>query len=467
MSTVNIGKADVIWSYIGTFFRVSTNVILLPVLIYYLSAEELGLWYVYASITQLVVLFDFGFAPTFARNISYTWSGAANLKSESLVVSDTDITDFKEFKTILMSCKLVYIVISLIAFILLATIGSIYILHITSSDKYIISWLIYSFAVFLNILYGYYTSFLRGVGAVAENNQAAIVCKILQLSLTWLFLLLGYGLEGVSLAYLLSGLSLRLVSKYYFFRYEGIGTSLQSVIVKNIYKRAINKIKIIWHNASKDGLVTLSSFLLTQANTLTCSYVIGLSQTGSYGLSMQIATLISSIAGIPYSTFQTKMQSNAILGDKNSNLDIFSRAMFLYVFCFILLSILSFICFPILYIVKPDFFIDKTLYAFILIQTIIYGYYSLCASFISSYNILPYTKVFVITSVISVTLSFVLASFTTIGIYALVLSPIFVSCYNIWKWPNYVLSKILKVNLLEFIRNGYINSKGYIFKIKL
>ena len=80
MATINIGKQDVIWSYLGTFFRVSTNILLLPLLVYFLTQEELGLWYVFASVAQLVVLFDFGFAPTFARNISYIWSGASQVK---------------------------------------------------------------------------------------------------------------------------------------------------------------------------------------------------------------------------------------------------------------------------------------------------------------------------------------------------------------------------------------------------
>lgn len=459
MAEISIGKSDVLWSYAGTFFRVCTNVILLPLLVYYLSAEELGLWYVYASIAQLVVLMDFGFAPTFARNISYVWSGAKELKTENINVLEKYETDWYEFKTILQSCRLVYILISLVAFLLLLTFGTLYINNI-SGNAYLISWFIYSAAVFLNVLYGYYTSFLRGVGAVAENNKAAIISKITQLILTYLLLLLGTGITGVAVAYLASGLLLRIVSKYYFEHYEEIGYNLKQTILTEYISKCIEKIKVIWFNASKDGLVTLSNYLSTQANTLICSSVIGLVATGSYGISIQIATLVSSISGIPFSTFQTKMQSNAIKGDIPSNYKLFSRSMVLYVLCFFILSAGSFLCFPLLSLVKDSFSINLLLYSAILIQTIIYGLYSLSASFISSYNIIPYTKAFVVSSMVSVCLSYLLSKYTDLGTWALVMSPIIVSLYNLWKWPNFVLSNILKTNMYEFIKNGIYNCKS-------
>ena len=338
MATINIGKKDVIWSYLGTFFRVSTNILLLPVLVYFLTEEELGLWYVYASIAQFVILFDFGFTPTFARNISYIWSGASQIRKESVETISGSDTNWYEFKTILKTCSTIYVIIATIGLILLLSIGSYYLIRI-SSLNYLYSWIIYCFAVFFNILYGYYTSFLSGIGAIAENHKAAILSKLIQLFFSVVLLLLGLGLLGVSIAYFLSGLSLRIISKYYFNKYEGIGEKIKNIEVKNIYRKCVRNVKIIWRNASRDGLVTISNFLTTQANTLICSSVTGLASTGSFGVSLQIATLICSVSSIPFSSFQTKMQSNAVQGNKSNNISIFTRAILMYVSVFVILGI--------------------------------------------------------------------------------------------------------------------------------
>ena len=84
MASISIGKKDVFWSYIGSFFKLAANIILLPFMLHYLSDEDLGLWYVFAGISQFVVLLDFGFAPALSRNISYIWCGAKELKKENV-----------------------------------------------------------------------------------------------------------------------------------------------------------------------------------------------------------------------------------------------------------------------------------------------------------------------------------------------------------------------------------------------
>ena len=196
MAHVEIGKSDLLWSYVGTFFKVSSNILLLPIIISYLTDSEVGLWYVFASISHFVILFDFGFAPSFARNIAYVWSGAKTLKKEALDSIDNNETDWTEFYIILHSCKYVYLFISLLALLLLLSVGSVYIVKVASAS-YLIAWIIYSIAVFLNLLYSYYTSFLRGIGAVSENNKSSIISKLVQLVLCWLLLELDFGLLGV------------------------------------------------------------------------------------------------------------------------------------------------------------------------------------------------------------------------------------------------------------------------------
>lgn len=465
MGKITIGKRDLIWSYLGTFFRLGVNIVLLPLVLKFLTDEELGLWYVFGSISALVVLLDFGFAPSLARNISYVWCGAKELKKTDFIVVTDSETDYLYLKSVLSTCRYIYGLIAFIAFFLLLTLGSFYIVSI-SETSYLWSWIVYSFGVFLNIFFSYYATFLRGVGAVAENNIAAVFSRIVQISISLPLLLMGFGLMGVSVAYLLSGIALRSYSRHAFYKYEGLGKQLNGLIVKDQFSKSLNMFKIIWHNASRDGLVTLSNYLSTHANTLISSAVIGLSATGSYGISVQILNIISSLSSVPFNTNHPKMQGKSVSGDKEGSMKLFSSSIVLYTitFCFLILCLLVFR--PVLVYLKPNFAMDTTMLLVLSAHLFIYNLYHLCCSYISTFNRIPYAKSFVIASFASVILSFVYAKYFNFGIWALIVSPICVSlAYNAWKWPTYVVYELLQTNFIVFLKSGYVGALQYIKKI--
>lgn len=462
MAKIIIEKKDILWSYLGSFFRLTTNILLLPLILSYLTDEDLGLWYVFATISQLVTLLDFGFAPALSRNISYVWCGAKVLSKENVACSVSDDIDSIYFKKVLVACQYIYLLIAVVSGIILLTFGTYYIVSLDNNNNTVIAWVIYSIGVFLNTLYSFYTSFLRGIGAVAENNKAGVYSKIVQIFLSFMLLINGYGLLGVAISYLISGLVLRFFSRYYFYRYENIKQLLCNLDIEDKIGETIKLLKVIWHNASRDGLVTLSNFLTTQANTLICSITLGLSSTGSYGLSIQLATVISSLSGIPFSTYHPAMQEKALKDDLRGSLYLYSTSMMLYILMFILLSICLVVMLPVLKYFKPDLEVDYLMLSILLIQMLIYQIYQHAASYISTFNMIPYTKSFVISSILSVFLSFMLAQFTQLGLWALVVTPLFVSLlYNAWKWPLVSLQKTGS-SLNEFILVGINGSKQYI-----
>lgn len=453
MSKITIGKKDVAWAYIGSFFKVAANIILLPVVLKLLSDDELGIWYVFGSISQIVVLLDFGFASTVARNISYAWCGVDSLKKDSLAEMPSNReTNFEYFKIVLQTCKVIYTAIAVIALVFLLTAGLFYINSLASSN--VLAWVLYSVGVALNMRYCYYTSFLFGVGAVAENNKAAIITKLVQIIASIILLYAGYGILGVSIAYLLSGITLRLSSKLYFDNYENIKTHLKQVTSKSSWTEVKKTFKIIWHNASKDGLVTLSNYLNTQANTLICSSVLGLATTGSYGLSVQLSSIAATIAGIPFSSVLPMLQEKAVKRDNEGGQNLFSGAMVLFMLSFVILTGVVIFLLPVIKWLKPTLIIEVPMLLAVFFLSLVNQIYHYFASLISTFNILPYTRSFIVSSVIAVVLSYFLTRFTNLGIWALVISPLIVAfSYNLWKWPLYVL-KLYNVSLYTFIKNG-------------
>ena len=454
MSIIKIGKADVVWSYLGTFFRLGVNILILPLVLHFLTDDELGLWYVFSSISALAALLDFGFAPALSRNISYVWCGAKELKKNNVAIVSDNKTDFVYLKTVLQTCRYIYLAIATAALLLLLSVGTLYIYKI-GGEAAIISWVIYCAAVFINMLYSYFTSFLRGIGAIAENNKAAVISRAVQVLLTVPLLLLGYGLLGVSIAYFLSGLALRLYSRYAFNKYEGIGEQIKSVVITDSLRKSWGLFRTIWYNASKDGLVTFANYLSTHANTLISSALISLSMTGSYGIAVQFANVIYALAVVPFTANHPLMQEKAITGDKKENMHLLSTSIFLYTVTFVTLSILFVLCKPLILILKPGFSLDTGMLLCVAFYYFIYYLYCLFASFISTYNTLPYTKAFIISSFVSVGLSFLMVKLFEMGIWALIMAPIIVTVtYNLWKWPTFVLNRLLHVSFYEFVQDG-------------
>lgn len=454
MANIKIGKGDVVWSYIGNFFKVAANIILLPVVLRMLTDDELGIWYVFGSVSQIVILLDFGFAATIARNIAYAWCGVDSLKKDSIgELNKNQETNFEYFKRVLDTCRFIYIIIASVALVLLLTAGSFYIRSL--DETCLIAWIIYSIGVAVNLLYCYYTSFMRGIGAIAENNKAAVITKLAQIIVTIALLSMGTGILGVSIAYLVSGIILGGCSKCYFEKYEGIKEKMKAVRSRSSISEIKNMFGIIWYNASKDGLVTVARYLNTQANTLICSSVLGLATTGAYGLSVQMATICVSIAGIPFSSALPKLQEKAAQRDNEGGCRLFSGTMIMFSVSYVLLTVMVIAMLPIIKWLKPTLEIEISMLLIVFLLLFIDKIYHLCASLISTYNILPYTKAFFYSSIISVVVSFILARLTSLGLWGILIAPIIVAaCYNMWKWPLYVLS-LYNVSLPMFISTGW------------
>ena len=81
---IEIRKMDIIWGYLAQFLNIGVGILILPMILKKLSSQELGIWYIFLAISNLVYLLDFGFLPTIQRNISYVFSGAQELKEEGI-----------------------------------------------------------------------------------------------------------------------------------------------------------------------------------------------------------------------------------------------------------------------------------------------------------------------------------------------------------------------------------------------
>lgn len=456
---MNIGKKDFIWSYIGTTLNVITGIVLLPLVLHYLNGDELGLWYIFVSIGTLISLLDFGFTQTIARNIAYIWSGANRLNSTSTSGIDVrEEIDVDLLATVIRTCKVIYSIISAVALVLMIVPGTVY-LWVVSADSdsmfWLESWLVYAVAIFLNLFYLYYNACLRGVGNVEGSAKAMTFSKMANLALSVLLLVFGFGLLGVSLGYLLSVVLYRILSRVFFERSKEV----KKIIVQFPAHIALGQVRetfmTIWHNTWRDGLVALSSFLGTQVNTLICSMVLGLTSTGFYGLAMQLAGVITSVSCVWYSTVQPKLQECAVKGHRDAFSKLFSEAVSVYFLASALLTVISaLVCPPLVGWLRPEMDFDVPMYLGVCLYMISFQGNLLFTSGISNFNMIPHAKAYIVSGIFSAFISYLLASFTPLGIWSVIIAPFLaLYAYNGWKWPHLLLG-LLHIQPMALFSQG-------------
>lgn len=453
---INIRTKDFFWSYIASFLNMGINVLILPFVLAFLDDVSLGIWYVFASINTLVMLLDFGLTPTVARNIAYAWSGAGALTATGVRMSEVENEPkAKVFSNVVATCKAIYLLLSLIAILLLFVMGSGYVLTVSPDDMkvgFLAAWLVYAAGVLCNLYFSYASACLRGVGAIAENAKSQTYAKIIQLVFTAILLAGGAGIMGTSVAYLASCLVMRVSMTWYFNRFDGVRELLAGAKRKFELAPIVAMAKTIWHNAWRDGLVSFSMFCSLQANTLICSYVLGLSSTGSYGLVIQIATAVTSFASVSYSTIQPKLQELALRGDRKASLSLFAGSVSTFFAIDVVASIGFLLVGPaLLSVFGKTLDMSTPMIAAILIYMCLYKANTLFISCISNYNEVPYALAYAVSGIASVAISAAMALLTSAGLWSLVIPPLVVlCCYNLWKWPTVVLGK-MKVSYGEFV----------------
>lgn len=437
---INITKKDVIWSYIGIIISLGSNIIMLPFIMYFLDGDMLGLWYIFASIGAIATLFDFGFGVTFARNITYCWSGVSALKKENANFDNNGEINYVLMKNVLETCRKIYMIIAGSALLLMTTIGTLYILYVSrdvSGYSHLIAWACYAIATFLNLYYGYYASFLRGVGAVDEANKNTVISRLIQIFVTIVLLYFGMGLIGACIAYLFYGTIFRSLGKYKFYHYNNIGKNLKMVTGETKKEEMRALFFTVWHNAWREGLISLCNYFCNQASTLICSSYLSLAETGIYSLGVQIASAIATIAGALYNAYQPTLQSAYVEQNKGKVQHTMSLIVVTYILIFLLGVVgISLIGLPILRVIKPGVIVPTTVLLGLAIYQFMLKFRDCYTSYYSCTNRLPYVKSFVVSAILCVIFSFIFIGPFQLGIWGLIIAQILSQAvYNVWVWP--------------------------------
>lgn len=440
-------SSDVIWNYVGTVLSMAGNFLLIPLLLAFLSTEQVGLWYVFMAIAGFAQLLEFGFTATLSRNILYCLSGVRRLTKQGFDSSSVDSgVDWHLTRVVLRTSKAIYAIMGLIALMVSATVGSAYVYGVTdgfSTPGSLASWVVFVISIFSNLYFLYCLTFLRGVGDVAGENKAKAIGRLAQLAVTAVLLVAGLELLAAAVGYLVYSVLMRGVASALFKRNANVRAGLasdRSPISGQEMREVLGTVSFV---AWRDGVVSLALYGATQATSLLCSAFLGLEETATYSVMLQFASAMYNVSSVYMRSCLPAFQSAYVGGDVGAQRRMIERGISCYVVMYFVAAIVVTACLPVLMLFKDDFICDQALFVGISVYYFLLNQHSLFCNVIVSTNRIPYFKAYLVSTVAGIALSCVLCGVLKMGAWGLVFGQALPQLmYDNWRWPKYVLDEV-------------------------
>ena len=447
-------RREFFWGYTAQFLNVGIGIIFLPIIMHYLSTEDVGLWFVFLTLAILAQLFEMGLSTTLSRNISYVYAGAQSLSTSGLNKSDNGSLNLKLLVNLIGAARWMFRRISFLAALFLLLGGSLYLASVIPNFKdrpeLYIGWLFFVVGNIYTLYYGYLNSILQGRGDITQTNKVVILSRSIYMVTGGILVVAGFRLLGLGIACFLASIGSRwLVRKYVY------SLPHQNLNNLEINQEEVKKIvKTLWFNSSRLGIVAIGTFLIWRGNILIASSFLGLKEAASYGLAIQVLFLLYAIVNVPINMSIPKINSFFLQGKVDIVYKIFSSNLALSLALYILISICIYFFgdFILFKLGSSTQLPEKHILLYMMVVFFLETNHSICASLLMSSNQVPFDKSIVVSGIFIFIGSFIFAPI--LGILGMVMSQNLTQMvYNNWKWP-FEVSKIFKVSYIVILKDG-------------
>lgn len=466
MVEIKLDKKDVIWSYLAQFLSIGTGIITLPFILNKLSAEEIGFNYILITVGSVITLVDLGFAPQFARNFTYIFSGAQELKKEGIGKVGKGI-NYHLLAYLLKTARYIYGLLAVLALILLLIIGTPYVYRTTNEFTAVPNalevWVIYSFGILFQVFYSYYFSMLLGAGKIKEQKYALIGNKLTYIIILISGLYFGFGLLSVAVAQFVSPFFGRIVSYHYFY-----SPSLRTIL--STYKttereKIIYIFKTLWYNAKRTAIMQIGAYAILRFSMFIAGLYLSLSEFASYGLMVQLVGICGTISVTYMQISQPKFSSLRAKGEDTRLLTNFSVALLVFYVLFILGSMIIILWGQaILNLIHANAELpSKVILLIYCIVMFLEFNHSNFAGLISTDNKVPFAPASISTGLAVCFGIFIVVRYSNLGIIGLVLvQGICQAVYQNWRWPQLALHNF-QISFFYLIKLGITEIKKIIY----
>lgn len=429
-----VTNSELMWAYSAQFLNVGSGIILIPIAIIFLSTEDLGLWYLFVAIASLAQLLEFGFQPTISRMTSYIYSGANELVAEGLPKKGSSI-NYQLLFDLIQASKLLYIYISVFAAMVLFILGTLYLNTFEAfGENQYYSWLMFASSIILNLYFTYMNGLMTGRGSQLDLYKHMAISKFAMVIIAIPFLTFGFGLYSMAFSMLIS----TAVNRFFVYKSFYDVSREDMIIVSGIKKINCRYISIVWLSAWKLGLTSVGAFLILRANQFIASSFLGLKIAASYGLTVQIFSILTTVSSMYFNLNMPKMTALQSIGDKKELKNIFNRSV-LYTNLLFFSAAMCVVVFggKVLDLLEVNTSLLPT--TIIIVMVLMYQLevnHTVSATYLTTYNKVPFMSSALISGVMITMLSLLMVYQTNFGILGIVLSQLFVQiAYNNWHWP--------------------------------
>ena len=442
----HIGKKEIVWSYAGTAFMIGAGVILLPFILHKMPQETVGIWNIFQTITFLVLLLDFGFRPTFARNISYIFSGVKTLQKEGVAHADADSeVDYGLLKGTLMAMQRFYRYIALGVFGLLVTAGTAYLYYILR--KYygdhrdaMMAWILLIAINCYNLYTFYYDALLTGKGYIKRSQQINMIGQAVYIALAIGLIYAGFGLTAIVGSQLVSTVIRRVMMYRVFYTPE-----LKARLAEAESNEPKEILSAITPNAIKIGLTQLGGFLVNKAAMLIAPVFVSLEMVACYGITVQVMDILARCATVFYQSYLPKLAQCRT----ENNINGLRRYYLLCTGSLLAVFVVGGIAWIFLgewalnLIGSQTQFVPTAMLLVMLLINILEHNHAVSAGFIMADNKIPFFIPSLVSGAATILLLWIFLGPLDMGLWGLILAPGFAQlAYQNWKWPSVVIKEL-------------------------
>ena len=455
---IKLSLKDIIWSYFGVVIKAGANLIILPVCLRYMSADEMGMFYIFMSINAMMLLFDLGFSPTITRFVSYAFGGAKTVTEKGFFTDQHHgQPNLSLIVQLMRLAKKIYLLISLAALIILAIFGTVYIDYVGKAlptDYLLSAWAVFLGGIALNLYNYFWAPCLVGIGQVKLFQKANVYSQVV-----YLLLIIGsvpfvkYPLVCIAVAYAASGIIMRSIAKHYLKRSINIDTSPDAAMLQN------DKIvfAILFANARKVVLVTIGSLLVNPGSMFLCSLFFSISAVASFGLTTQLFAAVATIGATYVRAFLPAINEASMRNNRELLVKLLAKSVVVGWSIFLCGAVtIAFALPPVIFLLKSNTALLPTplLLLVALYMFLEFNHGQIFALFIYAKNEIPFVVPSLVSGIAIIVLSLINIKVLDYGLFGLLIAQFVVqAAFQNWYWPRMVLTR-LNLSLGKLLQIG-------------
>lgn len=434
-----LNRSAVFWSWVMNGLRLTSGVVVLPLLVLKLSKPDYSMYFVFLSLSALVPILDLGFAVSIGRAVNYAMGGATKLQAMGVAPQQASSSPNQTMLwQLLHTTRQLYRLLSVGVLLLVGVGGTLFIRQAvpqtSAPGTTWAAWIVTLVAVAWEFYSGWWNVYLRNMNCVLASARQTVISQSLRVILICALLLAGAGLLSVPTATVITSFLQRFLARRAVLNLldnqsdpGGNATEVKAMLAT------------LWPNSWRVGIYFLSGYLAGQANTLICLPLLGLEASGEYGFSLQLIFICSGMAQVWTAVKWPQVGQLRIKQDHAALRRLLWPRLWLQYLTYVTLVAGIIMTVPALLRWHHS---DKTLLpglwlCLLALNGLLEMNFTFWSTLISTENRLPMVWPTIISNTLSLFVIVTLAKNTNLGLAAFVIAPLSIGIlFNYWKWSQ-------------------------------